>query len=112
MTVAGDAAVSDRIVLATATCPTPLNVLAAKQRLAEGHEELPASPRRPAARGARTLRRHLTDLRDEVIARSCSTRPWPTWARPGPTDCWPQIALVAHGGYGRRDVAPYSATSI
>ena len=26
----------------------------------------------------------------------------------GPKGCWSQIALVAHGGYGRRDVAPYS----
>ena len=81
------------------------HVLEARRRLAEGHERL-KSRQREGCPGLE-LCAAITDLRDEVIldlyeAALADLEPAAAdRLRAG-------IALVAHGGYGRRDVAPYS----
>lgn len=81
------------------------HVLTARQRLAEGHERLKAR-HREGCPGVE-LCAAITDLRDEVIldlyqAALAGLEPAES------TGLEERIALVAHGGYGRRDVAPYS----
>ena len=81
------------------------NVLAAKQRLAEGHQEL--QRRHEAGCSGIELCAALSDLRDEVVL-GLTEAALDDLGQSGPDGLWSQIALVAHGGYGRRDVAPYS----
>ncbi|MGQ9575652.1 MAG: [protein-PII] uridylyltransferase [Thermoguttaceae bacterium] len=81
-------------------CP---HVLAARERLAEGHERL--RKRHEAGCPGVALCAAIADLRDEVIlglyeAALADLEPAAGLSR--------QICLVAHGGYGRRDLAPYS----
>lgn len=80
-------------------------VLAARKRLAQGYEELRL--RHQAGAGGMTLCAAIADLRDEVVLglyeaalESLGLEQGAQLAR--------QIALVPHGGYGRRDVAPHS----
>ena len=49
----------------------------------------------------------LSDLRDEVLL-DLTRAALDDLHEGGPNGLWSEIALVAHGGYGRRDVAPYS----
>ena len=51
------------------------------------------------------MRRLSSDLRDEVVL-GLTEAALDDLGNPGRMDCGPQIALVAHGGYGRRDVVP------
>ncbi len=81
------------------------SVLAAKAKLASGHDQL----RRCHLAGCSgaELSASITDLRDKVLlglteaALADLPNPEAEVLRGG-------IALVAHGGYGRRDMAPYS----
>ena len=81
------------------------NVLAAKSRLAQGHEEF--QRRHQAGCSGVDLCSMLADLRDEVLLDLTETA-LADLGESGPHGLWSQIALVAHGGYGRRDVVPYS----
>lgn len=81
------------------------NVVAAKRRLAEGLE--PLRQRHQSGCRGRDLCEAMTALRDEVMlslwdAALAGFEPAIQRALRG------EVALVAHGGYGRRDVAPYS----
>ena len=78
---------------------------ACKQRLAEGHERF--FQRHLANESGVELCAAMTDLRDEVVSDLADA----ALVDMGETDAkglWSQMALVAHGGYGRRDVAPCS----
>ena len=80
------------------------HVLAAKQRLAEGYGQLKLR-HQTGCRGVE-LCAAISDLRDEVLLglyRHALDGLGTEGDRLGR-----QIALVAHGGYGRRDVAPFS----
>ena len=81
------------------------NVLAAKERLAEGE----AAFRRRHVEGCAgvELCAAISDLRDEVLL-GLTEAALADLGEAGPNGLWPEIALVAHAGYGRRDVAPYS----
>ena len=80
-------------------------VLSAKKRLAEGHERLKL--RHQAGGSGVEVCAAIADLRDEVLLGLCEA----VLAGFGPQAALKisgQMTLVAHGGYGRRDVAPYS----
>jgi len=85
--------------------PVRASVLAARQRLAEGHEQLKL--RHDAGASGVAVCAAIADLRDEVLLdlfqSALAAIPADRAAR-----LIGQIALVAHGGYGRRGVAPYS----
>ncbi len=74
----------------------------ARQRLAAGREKL----KKQHQRGSPGLQvcAALTDLVDHVLLDLLET----SIEELGDPSVESQIALVAHGGYGRRDVAPYS----
>ncbi|HUY32054.1 MAG TPA: [protein-PII] uridylyltransferase [Pirellulales bacterium] len=78
------------------------NVVAARERLAEGREKL----RRRHAKGSPGIQvcGALADLFDTVILELFEA----ARAELGGADTADTVALVAHGGYGRRDVAPFS----
>lgn len=85
------------------------SVQEAKRRLAEGHAQL----RRRHEEGCSgvELSAAIADLRDEVLLGLHRA----ALADLGLADdeaFQRQIALVAHGGYGRRDVAPYSDVDV
>lgn len=77
-------------------------VMIARERLAKGREKL----REQHARGTPGIQvcAHLTDLLDDIVL--CLYRAALTDLGPG--DLEAHVALVPHGGYGRRDVAPFS----
>ncbi len=83
--------------------PLRSNVLAAKERLAAGFEAL--RQQHEAGVGGRAVCHAASDLRDAVIL---------VLFKEALTDIDPggeladRLALVAHGGYGRREVAPFS----
>ena len=81
------------------------NVLAAKQRLAEGHAAF--QRRHEDGCPGVELCAAISDLRDEVLI-DLTNAALVDLNEAGPNGLWPEIALVAHAGYGRRDVAPYS----
>ena len=81
------------------------NVLAAKERLAEGHEEF--QRRHEAGCAGAELCAAISDLRDAVLL-DLTHAAIADLSPSRPNELWSHIALVAHGGYGRRDVAPYS----
>ncbi len=80
-------------------------VLTAKQRLEEGRREF--ERRHEAGCEGIELSAAITDLWDEVLLELCEFA-LDEMGESGPNGLWSKIALVAHGGYGRRDVAPYS----
>ena len=49
----------------------------------------------------------MTKLRDEVVL-TLAAAALDDLGELEPESVWSQVALVAHGGYGRRDVAPYT----
>ena len=79
------------------------NVLsAAKRRLAEGQDHL--RERQPHLSSVE-LCAEMTKLRDEVVL-TLAAAALDDLGELEPESVWSQVALVAHGGYGRRDVAP------
>jgi [protein-PII] uridylyltransferase len=86
-------------------CPLRPHVLAAKRRLAEGHERLKA--RHHAGGSGLEVCLAGSALRDEVIldlihaAKADLESKHAAWLSS-------EVAFVAHGGYGRREVSPYS----
>jgi [protein-PII] uridylyltransferase len=81
------------------------NVLAARSRLAQGHDAL--EKRHQAGATGIDVCRAMSDLRDGVVLglfRDAAEEL--DWGQSDLFEGGP--ALVAHGGYGRRDVAPYS----
>jgi len=81
------------------------HVLAAKQRLEEGRHEF--QRRHEAGCAGIELSAAIADLWDDVLLDLCEVA-IDELGESGPNGLWSKIALVAHGGYGRRDVAPYS----
>lgn len=81
------------------------NVLAAKERLAEGHAGFERR-HRDGCSGVE-LCAAMCDLRDQVLV-DLTEAALVDLNEAGPDGLWSEIALVAHAGYGRRDVAPYS----
>jgi [protein-PII] uridylyltransferase len=76
-------------------------LLAAKARLADGFAQLKA--RHEQGRPALEVCAALTDLRDEVLLSLFRE----AIAAQGP-DLASRVALIAHSGQGRRDLAPFS----
>jgi [protein-PII] uridylyltransferase len=81
------------------------SVLAAKQRLAEGHQRL--KQRHEAACSGVELCAEISSMRDQVL-RALFESALADLSGNNRSPLASQIALVAHGGYGRCDVAPYS----
>jgi [protein-PII] uridylyltransferase len=81
------------------------NVLAAKARLAKGHEDFKA--RHAAGCPGIELCALNSNLRDAVVLELIEDA-LQDLGQAGPKGLISEIAIVAHGGYGRRDVAPYS----
>ena len=77
-------------------------VLAARERLAEGREKL-KEQHNQGSPGIQVCAR-LSDMLDEVVLRIYRSALEDT----GNADLEGEVALVPNGGYGRRDVAPYS----
>ena len=80
-------------------------VLAARERLATGIEDFKARHRAGCPGGE--LCRLISDQRDRVVGELFD-RALEDITGSGSKVSPDEIALVAHGGYGRRDVAPYS----
>ncbi len=81
------------------------NVLAAKARLSKGHEDFRA--RHNAGCPGIELCALISNLRDAVIGELLEDA-LKDLGEAGSKGLLSDIAIVAHGGYGRRDVAPYS----
>jgi [protein-PII] uridylyltransferase len=81
------------------------HVLAAKQRIALGYEECKSWHQ--AGMPGVELCGKITDLRDDVIKELIEAE-LEDLSESGPSGLLSQITLVAHAGYGRRDVAPFS----
>lgn len=80
----------------------PPAVVQARNRLKEGRVKLRAQ--HDSGSPSVQVCVHLTDLLDTIILDLFEA----ALAQNGLTDLAGQFTLVAHGGYGRRDVAPYS----
>ena len=81
------------------------NVVAAKRRLAEEHERFEQRHREGCGGGE--LCRQIAAVRDAVVRELFETA-LGDLGEDGPEGLREQVALVAHGGYGRNDVAPFS----
>jgi len=81
------------------------HVLAAKERLAQGYQKI--CERHRAGVAGSEVSAALTQLRDQVLLTLFDTA-LADLAPQGADELREQMALVAHGGYGRRDVAPFS----
>ncbi|MGD0653691.1 MAG: [protein-PII] uridylyltransferase [Thermoguttaceae bacterium] len=81
------------------------NVVAAKARLAQGYEEFKRL-HQDGCRGAELCAR-IADLRDAVLL-DLIREALVDLNEAGPDGLLTKIALVANGGYGRREVAPFS----
>ncbi len=81
------------------------NVLAAKARLAKGNEDF--KRRHRAGCSGVEVCALSTNLRDAVLLELMEAA-LDDLGEAGPKGLLSEIALVAHGGHGRRDVAPYS----
>jgi [protein-PII] uridylyltransferase len=81
------------------------SVLAARERLAAGREKI----RQRHARGTPGVQVSgaLADLFDAIVLDLAAVA-LADLGEDGPDGLGAQVALVAHGGFGRRDVAPYS----
>ena len=77
-------------------------VLAAREKLKTGREKLKNQHRRGSP--GIQVSGYLTDLVDSVVLDVYRT----ALAEVATPALEPHVALVAHGGYGRRDMAPYS----
>ncbi len=81
------------------------SVLAAKQRLAEGRAKLRA--RHDRGSPGIQVSQAMADLLD-VVVLDLEAAALADLGEAGPTGLGSLMTLVAHGGYGRRDVAPFS----
>ena len=81
------------------------SVVAAKERLAEGYEQL-RQEHELGATGVK-LCRAISDLRDQVLL-GLFEGTLEGFSAEDLTILRQEMAIVAHGGYGRRDVAPWS----
>ncbi len=81
------------------------SLVEARQRLLQGREEI-KQQHLTGSPGIQICTR-LTELLDGVVLDLCEAALADLWPQ-GSEEFRSQIALVAHGGYGRRDVAPYS----
>ena len=81
------------------------NVLAAKARLAKGYDDF--RRRHQAGCCGVDLCALISNLRDAVLLELAEAA-LADLGQDGPKGLFSEIALVAHGGYGRRDVAPHS----
>ena len=84
------------------------NVVAAKARLADAYHAL--QQRHEGGAAGTEVSTLLTNLRDEVIVGLFDAAL--AELETGTPTLRSQVALVAHGGYGRRDVAPFSDVDI
>jgi len=84
-------------------CPLRTSILEAKARLAAGFRDLKQSHLQGTPGGE--LCRQLCDLRDQVILQLIREA---AHSSTGDQSLAQRLAFVAHGGYGRRDVAPFS----
>jgi UTP:GlnB (protein PII) uridylyltransferase len=82
-----------------------LNVVAAKARLAKSQDDFKA--RHNAGCPGIELCALISNLRDAVIGELLDDA-LKDLGEDGPKGLLNDVAIVAHGGYGRRDVAPYS----
>jgi [protein-PII] uridylyltransferase len=81
------------------------SLLQARERLLSGRQEI-RSQHLAGSPGIQ-VSAHLTELLDTVVLDLYEAALADLW--PGDSEsCRSQVALVAHGGFGRRDVAPYS----
>ncbi len=80
-------------------------VQAARQRLAEGYDEL--RRRHQAGANGREISTAIAGLRDEVLL-GLYRAAMEGLGQGEPSGAGARVALVAHGGYGRREAAPYS----
>jgi hypothetical protein len=83
----------------------PETLATCKRRLADGHDRF--DQRHQAGESGVELCAAMTGLRDEIMSDLADA----ALIDVGEADTkglWNHTALVAHGGYGRRDVAPYS----
>ena len=89
----------------TSVSPSRAKILLSKQRLAEGRDKL----RQRHARGAfgAQVSAAMADLFDGIVLELYQEA-LADIGEAGPDKLAAQIALVPHGGYGRRDVAPFS----
>ncbi len=85
--------------------PPNTSIAAAKQRLADALEDL--KQRHVSGCAGKALCAALSDRRDAVVLDLFEAA-LADLAGEGAEKLRSQVALVAHGGYGRRDVAPYS----
>jgi [protein-PII] uridylyltransferase len=81
------------------------SLLAARQRLIAGRQEI--KEQHAAGSGGIQISTRLTELLDAVVLFLFEAATADLWPQAVGSST-PQITLVAHGGYGRRDVAPYS----
>lgn len=81
------------------------SVLTARKRLAEGHESLRARHQEGASGGE--VCAAIADLRDEILL-SFYAEALQGLGNPAERELPDHLAMVACGGYGRRDVAPFS----
>jgi len=85
--------------------PLRASVLNAKRQLAEGHERLKWQHQEGGS--GVDVCREGSDLRDGVL-RDLIEDVAADLTRNGDRDLLGEVALVAHGGYGRREVSPHS----
>ncbi len=81
------------------------SLLAVRERLLTGRQEIRAQ--HEAGSPGIQVSTHLTELLDTVVLDLYEAALADLWPE-GSEEFRSQIALVAHGGYGRRDVAPFS----
>src|SRR5271154_2646576 len=80
-------------------------LLAARQRLAEGRAQI-REQHRAGSPGIQVCAR-LTELVDTIVLELFDSAV-ADLDDAGPDTLLDRVAIVAHGGYGRRDLAPYS----
>src|SRR4051812_44080996 len=81
------------------------SLLQARERLIHGREQI-RTQHTTGSPGIQVSAR-LTELLDKVVLELYQAALADLWPEDAGA-CRAQVALVAHGGFGRRDVAPYS----
>jgi len=81
------------------------SLLQARERLVQGRETIRAQ--HTAGSPGIQVSARLTELLDKIVLELYEAALADLWPEDA-SACRAQVALVAHGGFGRRDVAPYS----